>query len=45
MNAATVAQLGKRIVELLRISEGGCVEIAQTRDGRLIIAKLEPNQT
>lgn len=44
MNTMNVTQLGKKIVEWLGIREG-CLEITKTRDGRVLVARVEGNQT
>jgi hypothetical protein len=40
MTSVNFAQLGRRICELLEISEGA-IDVSKVRDGRVLVAKVE----
>jgi hypothetical protein len=44
-NSVTAAALGKKIIKLLEIKKGETFELAKTRDGQVIVKRVEPTAT
>ena len=45
MTTVTSTQLGKKIAELLQLKEDETFELTKTRDGQVLVKKIEPAAT